>query len=190
MDERISTQGTSSSKFIFNYTAPSNEYLINYQNSTTAERIPIQFTSDIRITPNYIHSKSIITIRKALLSSKITSKLLKIKIHDEYTTYLQENEEFLVFSNLLESFIADYINNVSFKPIQCHLMMFNYPNEDYTEPMVKIIYPNDEKFNNLKIKDDIEEKFKAFLAEKSNDLVEFKSLRKIQQKFRFIIRRE
>lgn len=42
----------------------------------------------------------------------------------------------------------------------------------------------------LAIKDDIEEKFKRFLAENSEDLKEFKKLRQIQHKFRFIIRRE
>jgi hypothetical protein len=68
--------------------------------------------------------------------------------------------------------------------------MFNFPGEDYSEPTVKIIYPDVSQFDNLKIQDDFEEKFKLYLVNIFQDVKEFKEFRKIQQKFRIVVRRE
>ena len=68
--------------------------------------------------------------------------------------------------------------------------MFIFPGEEYKEPMIKIIYPDKDTFNNLEIRDEIEEKFKQFLANNSTNLEEFKDFRNIQKKFRFVVQRE
>ncbi|MFX1377084.1 MAG: hypothetical protein ACFFA0_14860, partial [Promethearchaeota archaeon] len=90
----------------------------------------------------------------------------------------------------LMSFLTNYFINKDYKPIQCVFMLFKFPNEEYIEPMAKLIYPNDEKFDNLKIKDDIETNFKEYLVKKSENLDKFKNFRKIQKKFRIIVQRE
>ena len=113
-----------------------------------------------------------------------------IEKSETYLDFIQLNPQTQNFSNLLIEFLIEYLNDSIFKPIECKLLMFNFPGEDYSEPMIKFIFPDVDEFDNLKIKDDIEKKFKIFLVNNSNDFKEFQIFRQIQQNFRFIIRRE
>jgi len=113
-----------------------------------------------------------------------------IEISDGFSAYLKSNPIYNDFTNILTAFLINYFRNKDYKPKKCIFTLFNFPNEDYIEPMVKIIYPNNDKFDNLKIKDAIEDNFKVYLAKNSKSVEEFKKFRKTQQKFRLIIRRE
>ena len=115
---------------------------------------------------------------------------VKVEKSDIYIEYVKFNELMLRFSELLEQFLTKYFKKSTFKPLFCKFLMFNFPGEEYKEPMIKIIYPDKNDFNNLEIRDEIEERFKLSLANNSKNLEEFKDFRKIQKKFRFVIQRE
>ncbi len=121
------------------------------------------------------------------LGSKKNSKII---VCETYLNYLNLNPYLKKFSTLLEEFLIKYFEDSEIKPIKSKLLIFNFPGEDYSEPMIKIKYPDTDDFDNLKIKDDIEEKFKIFLINNSKNVNEFQVYRKIQRQFRFIIRRE
>ncbi|MBY9005246.1 MAG: hypothetical protein KGD63_00640 [Candidatus Lokiarchaeota archaeon] len=108
----------------------------------------------------------------------------------DYLKYIESRKEFLAFDNLLTNYLSIYFKSVENKPIECQLKIFYFPGEDYSEPMIKIIYSESKEFNPLKLRDEIEEGFKEYLAKNSKDLEEFKSYKKIQKNYRFIIRSE
>ena len=130
---------------------------------------------------------------KILKNNSEKSMLLNdilIEKSEDFLEYINANDMFLEFSELLTLFLKEYFIGIVFKPLIIKLMMFIFSGEDYSEPMIKIKYPDKDDFDNLKIKDDIEEKFKIFLVNKSKDVNEFQIYRKIQRQFRFVIRRE
>jgi hypothetical protein len=114
----------------------------------------------------------------------------KIEKSDKYIEYVKSDDLTMKFSELLEQFLAKYFKRTAFKPLTYKFLMFIFPGEEYKEPMIKIIYPDNNDFNNLEIRDEIEEKFKQFLTNNSTNLEEFKDYRNIQKKFRFVIQRE
>ncbi len=111
------------------------------------------------------------------------------EISHNYQSYIKTNPEIKLFSDILKNFLLEYFKNSDFLPEKCRLMMFNFYGEDYSEPMIKITYPNEDRYDNLKMKDELEEKFKVYLVKISKDVNEFKEFRKIQKKFRFVIYR-
>ena len=186
MDEENTTDGLPTSD-LFNLTAPNNEYLTNIQStvSTGIDFIPFE-TFSPKEGPQAHESTAL------LRAIKHISDYYKVKItkSEGYTIYVNSEQILLNFSKILEEFL-DYFFKFSFnKPIICELVMFIFPGEDYEEPMTRIVYPDTDDFNNLKIRDDIEEKFKLFLVNKSLDLEEYKTFRQVQKKFRFVIQRE
>ena len=114
----------------------------------------------------------------------------KIEKSDKYIEYVKSDDLTMKFSELLEQFLAKYFKRTAFKPLIYKFLMFVFPGEEYKEPMIKIIYPDNNDFNNLEIRDEIEEKLKKFLANNSTNLEEFKDFRNIQKKFRFVVQRE
>jgi predicted HTH domain antitoxin len=114
----------------------------------------------------------------------------KIEKSGDYSEYVNSEDLILKFSEILEEFLANFFKISTYKPITCELLMFVFPGEDYEEPMIKIVYPDSDDFNNLEIRDDIEEKFQLFLVNESEDLEEYKTFRRVQKKFRFVIQRE
>ncbi len=127
-------------------------------------------------------------VEEKKVSNRQTSfALLKSK---EYIDYIRQEKLFATFSKELETFLLDYFKSSNTSPIECKLAIFQFFGEDYSEPMIKIKYPDSSDFDNLKIKDDIEEKFKLFLVNTSKDADQFRDYRQIQKKFRFVIRRE
>jgi len=114
----------------------------------------------------------------------------KIEKSDNYIEYVKSDDLTMKFSELLEQFLAKYFKRTAFKPLIYKFLMFIFPGEEYKEPMIKIIYPDNNDFNNLEIRDEIEEKLKQFLANNSTNLEEFKDFRNIQKKFRFVVQRE
>jgi len=114
----------------------------------------------------------------------------KIEKSDNYIEYVKSDDLTMKFSELLEQFLAKYFKRTAFKPLIYKFLMFVFPGEEYKEPMIKIIYPDNNDFNNLEIRDEIEEKLKKFLANNSTNLEEFKDFRNIQKKFRFVVQRE
>ena len=114
----------------------------------------------------------------------------KIEKSDNYIEYVKSDDLTMKFSELLEQFLAKYFKRTAFKPLIYKFLMFVFPGEEYKEPMIKIIYPDNNDFNNLEIRDEIEEKLKQFLANNSTNLEEFKDFRNIQKKFRFVVQRE
>lgn len=186
MSDNDTTDGLPSSD-LFNLTAPNNEYLTDVQSttSTEVEFIPFDTYSPI----------------KQLTQYKILDLLSKFKqIKDfyeanfekskEYLEYINSEDIILRFSEILEDYLTYYFKLSYNKPIKCEFMMFIFPGEDYEEPMIKITYSDSDEFNNLEIRDDIEEKFKRFLVKKSENLDKFKAFRQVQKKFRFVIQRE
>ncbi|MFX1384742.1 MAG: hypothetical protein ACFFBP_20135 [Promethearchaeota archaeon] len=186
MFEDNTTDGLPTSD-LFDLTAPNNEYLTDVESSfsTSVEFVPLEIYSPVK-------SPSILEPIDFLNELKYSEKLYNVKIdkNNEYSTYVHSEELILIFSEILEEFLSYYFKLSYYKPITCELTMFVFPGEEYEEPMIKIIYPNSNDFNNLKIRDDIEEKFKLFLVNKSEDLEQYKKYRQIQKKFRFIIQRE
>lgn len=186
MDEETSTDGMPSSD-LFNYTASYSEYLTDIQSTTTSDVIyfevpPIKIKSDYNdLTPIFEESG------EASILSKKPFDFIKTK---NYLEYIQSDNQLNEFSEILEVFLLKYFEKSNFIPIKCKLMMFIFPGEEYFEPMIRITYPSIKEFNNLKIKDDIEQKLKISLVNNSKNLEEFKALRNIQKIFRFVIRRE
>ncbi len=115
---------------------------------------------------------------------------MTIEKSEDYSEYVNSKDLLFKFSEFLEKFLATYFQKSIKKPHICELMMFVFPGEDYQEPMINIIYPDSDDFNNLEIRDDIEDRFKVFLVNNSKDLEEFKTFRQVQKKFRFVIQRE
>ncbi len=186
MSDDKTTDGLPSSN-LYDLTAPNNEYLTNIQStlSTETEFFTIRIFSPISIHQNY---------ENLSLTSKIEDigDLHKVKIEKSktYTEYVNSESLLLNLSDFLEEFLAKYFQISIFKPLLCELLLFVFPGEEYKEPMIKIIFPDNDDFNNLEIRDDIEEKFKQFLVNNSENLEEYKSLRNSQKKFRFVIQRE
>ncbi|MHA1253335.1 MAG: hypothetical protein ACTSRP_25385 [Candidatus Helarchaeota archaeon] len=173
---------------LFNNTA-SNEYITDIPLTSTTE----QDFFTIRISPLYDFQNLKYYKNIKILSEKSKfayEKQLSIEKSEDFINYIQLNELTLKFGMLLEEFLKQYFNNSLIKPLKCILTMFIFPGENYKEPMIKIIFPDTDDFNNLKIRDDIEEKFKIFLVNKSENVEEFKAFRNIQKKFRFVIQRE
>ena len=113
-----------------------------------------------------------------------------IEKSEDFLEYVNNNDVLLEFSELLTLFLKDYFIDIVLKPLIIKLMIFIFLGEEYREPMIKIIFPDTDNFNNLEIRDDIEEKFKLFLVNHSENIEEFKAFRNTQKKFRFVIRRE
>ncbi|MHA1378307.1 MAG: hypothetical protein ACTSRG_07985 [Candidatus Helarchaeota archaeon] len=107
----------------------------------------------------------------------------------EYLNFIKNNPNLLKLDKHLSQFLFNYFQKCDFKPLEYKFKMFVFPGEAYKEPMVKIIYPNDENFDNLKLRDDLEGNFKQYLAKISSDLNEFKIYLKTLHKIRFIVRR-
>jgi hypothetical protein len=186
MSDDNTTDGLPSSD-LFNLTAPNNEYLTDVQStiSTGLDFIPLDTYSPIEQPQLY---ESLDSIR----AFKYLEDLYKVRIDksNKYSTYVNSEDVILKFSEILEDYLAYYFKLSNNKPIICELSMFVFPGEDYEEPMIKITYPDSNDFNNLEIRDDIEEKFKLFLVNKSEDLEEYRAFRQVQKKFRFVIQRE
>lgn len=142
-----------------------------------------------------IYKNNCILILMAIIRNEETEEIKdqykgKIEKSDKYIEYVKSDDLTMKFSELLEQFLAKYFKRTAFKPLTYKFLMFIFPGEEYKEPMIKIIYPDNNDFNNLEIRDEIEEKFKQFLTNNSTNLEEFKDYRNIQKKFRFVIQRE
>lgn len=112
-------------------------------------------------------------------------------VSKEYNAYIRQDKNHLWFAGHLNNFIVEYFWDKSYKPKCYHLTMFVFPEEvDYTDPMVKIIYPDDKRFDIVKLKNDFTEGFKNYLYELSSNKEEFVEFWKILKDYRIIIRRE
>jgi len=186
MSEDNTTDGLPSSD-LFDLTAPNNEYLTDVQStiSTGVVFIPFETFSPIKLPPLYESIDLLRAFRQIGDLDKVT-----IEKSEDYSEYVNSEDLISSFSEILEEYLVYYIKMSINKPITCELLMFVFPGEDYKEPMIKIVYPDSDDFNNLEIRDDLEEKFKVFLVNNSKDLEEYKAFRQIQKKFRFVIKRE
>jgi len=186
MNDNNSTDGLPSSD-LFDLTAPNNEYLTDIQTTITTETrfFTIEVSSLIDIHPNYEELDLSNEIEEAKVHDEV-----KIEKTENFTEYVSSDEITIHFSELLEHFLTKYFKISAFSPLVCEMLMFIFPGEEYIEPMIKIVYPNSDDFDNIKIRDDIEEKFNHFLVNNSENLEEYRAFRKIQKKFRFVIQRE
>ncbi|MHA1285441.1 MAG: hypothetical protein ACTSUX_06880 [Promethearchaeota archaeon] len=175
---------------IFNNTAPDNEYLTNIQSISTIEHSSIKISLYNKIIPAYpIYNRN----QKILKEGKdqiLKKKIIKIYKSKKFLMYIKKNKQYSEFTRILENFLIKYFELSFIKPKECIFELFEFPGEDYVEPMIKIIYYDDKNFNNLKIRDNIEENFKIYLLKLSKNIEEFKRYRKFQKKFRFVVRRE
>ena len=120
--------------------------------------------------------------------SKPTEKL-SFDISEEFKSYLESIPAIKEFSEILNNFLLKYFKTYPIKPKKVQFLFFKFPGEDYKEPMLKVIFPDRGEIDILKIKDQIEENLKLELANLATDLEEFKNYRKIQNRFRIVIRR-
>jgi len=182
MDMKSKTIGNPSSD-LFNYTAPINEYLSCIQDNTVIYTPSLNLVRTIRIYPNYNEFKP-------LIEDEFIA--IKLKKSTAYLDYVKRKEEKSVnnFASLLDNFLNNYFIISEYKPLRCILEMFNFPGEDYSEPMIKMIFPDFDDFNNLEIKDNIEQEFLKYLVQESKNINEFRDYKKILKNFRFVIRSE
>lgn len=115
---------------------------------------------------------------------------IHIEKAEKFLEYISSDKLMQEFYDLLVSFLTKYFKTADPKPLTCEFKLFYFPGENYKDPMVKITYSDTEDFNNLMIRDEIEENFKHYLAEQSEKLEKFKAFRRIQRKFRFVVQRE
>jgi len=180
MDKKSNTGGIASSE-IFNFTAPSNEYLTFSQSNMTIDSPSMILVRTVRIKPNYIDFN---------LLHREKDIIIGLEKSKDYLDYIKKDDLLKEFAILLDNFLTDYFLNTEFKPLRCELIIFNFPGEDYSEPMVRLTFPDIDDFDNLIIKDNIEEQFVNYLVNESNTIYQFREFKKIQKKFRFTIRRE
>lgn len=106
-----------------------------------------------------------------------------------YADFRKSDEATQKFCDLLAQFLTAYFHKAEIKPLEYYISLFRFPGEDYEEPMVQVIYPDLQNLNPLELRDELEEGFKQFLAEHAENVEEFKALRTLQRKFRFVIQR-
>ena len=93
------------------------------------------------------------------------------------------------FDKILSEFFIFYYWSSKVKPLSYELVVFNFPEDGYQEPMAKIFYTDSNDFSVVGLRDAFLMAFKKFLAMESSSLEKFKKMRAIQRKYRFIARR-
>jgi hypothetical protein len=186
MNEEDTTEGLPSSD-LFDLTAPNNEYLTNSYTIFTTDASKFSLKKFQKDQGSLDNTDVVSPNRTEGFSD---SHELEINKSESYIKYISSDQLLLRFSNILEAFLLNYFRMSEIKIKECLFSIFTFPGEDYEEPMIEIIFPKQEDFNNLEVKDDIEEKFKRVLVKNSKDFEEFKTFRKVQKKFRFVIERE
>jgi len=107
----------------------------------------------------------------------------------EYLDFIRLNSQYQTFDALLSEFLTIYDKESDYTPYFFELVVFKFPEENYFDPMLKIVYQDTEKFSVVKLRDKFLNNLREFLAQRSQGIEEFKALRKIENKYRFIVRR-
>jgi hypothetical protein len=119
-------------------------------------------------------------------NSEIKASISK---NNEYLDFLSLNTQYRAFDELLSEFLLIFNQERDYKPLFYELGIFKFPEENYQGPILKIVYPDSEKFSVVKLRDEFLMNLKDFLAIRSRGIDEFKSLRNGERKYRFIVRR-
>ena len=182
---------------MFTDTAPKEEFLISTTLGTESTMIaPLRI---IFLPPRNIPKNEKLCEEntnansgtKLINTKKIEGEIYpKLIVSDEYTNYIKENLSLRKYDVIIRTFLNNFFKNQAVKPKFYELTMFFFPEEDYEEPIARIIYSNRLGIELLKLGDELELQLKNFLAEQSKDLAEFKEMREIQKKFRIVYHRE
>lgn len=180
MNKKSETIGLPS-RDIFNQTAPINEYLTCIQCNLTIDMPTWNLIRTVSVNPNF---------RPLNPSFNGLSLGFDIEKSNDFLDYIKLGDLEEKFAIILEDFLIFFFQNTINKPLKCYFDLFYFPEEDYSEPMVKIIFEEAAEFDNLEVRDVIEENLVKYLVDDSKDISEFRELRKIQKKFRIVVRRE
>ncbi|MFX0101943.1 MAG: hypothetical protein ACFFCS_20425 [Candidatus Hodarchaeota archaeon] len=107
----------------------------------------------------------------------------------EYCTYIQKNPSFREMDRLFSAFLPEYFERVQDRPTKVDFTLFIFPGENYIEPMVVLHYP-DVVVDRIQLRDQMLDSFKHYLANNAGSLNAFRNVRKVQRKYRFIVRGE
>lgn len=166
---------------IFNHTAPNNEYLSSIQSNLTIDMPSWNLIRTVSVKKNFRQiNPSFSGLPLGFIIERSNDFLDYIKIDD-----LKEK-----FAKILEDFLIFFFQNTINKPLKCYFDLFDFPEEEYSEPMLKIIFEEAAEFNNLEVRDIVEENLIKYLVNESKDIIEFRELRTLLKKFRIVIRRE
>ena len=80
------------------------------------------------------------------INKRDISKVENVSI--EYRKYIEDNK-LHIFNEILFKFVDIFIKKLENKPIKYFFELFKYQNEEFEEPMLRILFKDDEKFNIL-----------------------------------------
>ena|SRR5271157_2588194 len=115
--------------------------------------------------------------------------VLKVPYHQtpDFQDYIVQN----VDQKQLLSLMLDFLNNdFNYYPVLTpkiiHFYIFSFPNEDYNEPTIEIIFPQSEAFDRSILIHEFDEQFRIYLVENASTEEEYLKYRQLSRQFRIL----
>jgi hypothetical protein len=117
-------------------------------------------------------------------------KSIKKTISRDYMSTIKNNKDLLKFDEIINRFFEKYFSSKHDQPIEIIFTVLYNPEEiNISEPIIKVFYQDNESFDLIKYKTEIESKLREFLAEISKNETDYIELWKLSKKIPIFIRR-